>query len=365
MFRSDRVRQQSTRLRKRSPPPLPSISRRALWAAGMLIALGARRSTIGTAPNSGVITAGGAGNTTNELDLVNNSGSPLTVNSVIANNATGTVSISIPGSGTTSFTGANTFTGVLATGANTLVISSASNGGVAVRWGCIERSLQHSARQRFNAEIQRVGLNYRPPVHPHRSRRVSRRLGQRVHQFHEHGRHRLGRCRSAAFLTLTGTSTAANTLASSMTDNGLGATSLTKTGLGTWYLGGTSNFTGPTTVSAGVLAAGVTNAFSPNSTTTVAAGAKLDLNGLANTIGTLSLTGGSVTLGGGTLTPTVITATTLAGSAATSSISGVVPSLSTAPPSSTPLTPTPQHQRSTLSSPPHSPAPPPPTSPAV
>jgi len=54
-------------------------------------------------------------------------------------------------------------------------------------------------------------------------------------------------------LILSGTSTAANTLAANIADNGAGAVSLTKTGAGLWVLSGANAYTGTTTVSAGTL----------------------------------------------------------------------------------------------------------------
>ncbi len=54
-------------------------------------------------------------------------------------------------------------------------------------------------------------------------------------------------------LTLTGSSTAANTLAAALGDNG-GSSSLVKSGAGRWVLTGNHSYTGSTTISAGTLA---------------------------------------------------------------------------------------------------------------
>jgi len=55
-------------------------------------------------------------------------------------------------------------------------------------------------------------------------------------------------------LTLTGTGTAANTLGGAIVDNSAAnQTSLAKTGTGTWALSGSNTYTGPTSVSAGLL----------------------------------------------------------------------------------------------------------------
>lgn len=54
-------------------------------------------------------------------------------------------------------------------------------------------------------------------------------------------------------LTLDGTSTAANTIAGVVSDNGVGVMTLNKTGTGTWILSGENTYTGDTTISAGKL----------------------------------------------------------------------------------------------------------------
>ena len=82
---------------------------------------------------------------------------------------------------------------------------------------------------------------------------------------------------------------------------------ITKTGSGLMLLSGSNNYSGPTTVSAGILRAGSTQAFGNNSAVSLAntSGASLDLNGFSNSLGSLSgggSTGGTVTLGSATLT---------------------------------------------------------------
>jgi autotransporter-associated beta strand protein len=87
-----------------------------------------------------------------------------------------------------------------------------------------------------------------------------------------------------------------------------GSGGITKSGTGTWTLSGSNTYTGPSTVNAGVLQAGVVGAaFGANSAVTLAntAGAALDLNGQSNTIGSLAgggASGGNVTLGAALLT---------------------------------------------------------------
>jgi fibronectin-binding autotransporter adhesin len=86
-----------------------------------------------------------------------------------------------------------------------------------------------------------------------------------------------------------------------------GSGSLTQMGSGTTTLGTANTYTGSTTVSAGVLRAGINNAFGNNSAVVMAnaLGATLDLNNFNVQVGSLTgggTTGGNVTLGMGILT---------------------------------------------------------------
>ncbi len=109
--------------------------------------------------------------------------------------------------------------------------------------------------------------------------------------------------------------TAAGTYSGDMTGTG----ALTKTGAGALTLSGTNTYTGNTTISTGILRAGVNNALSTTTAVTLAntAGASLDLNNFDLTIGSLAgggtTTRGSVTLGSGTLTTGNDSSTSYAG----------------------------------------------------
>ncbi|HEV2508147.1 autotransporter outer membrane beta-barrel domain-containing protein, partial [Bosea sp. (in: a-proteobacteria)] len=92
---------------------------------------------------------------------------------------------------------------------------------------------------------------------------------------------------------------AGNTFSVSQSFSGTG--SLSKAGAGTLVLKGTNSYSGATTVSEGTLRAGAANAFSTNSTFTVASGATLDLASFNQSIGSLA-GAGTVMLGSGTLT---------------------------------------------------------------
>ncbi len=76
-----------------------------------------------------------------------------------------------------------------------------------------------------------------------------------------------------------------------------------KVGTGALTLSGANSYTGSTTVSAGALKAGSTTAFAPNSATTVASGATLDIAGKNTSVGSLA--------GAGTVTNSSVTAATL------------------------------------------------------
>ncbi len=107
----------------------------------------------------------------------------------------------------------------------------------------------------------------------------------------------------AATLTTGGDNT--STAFSGTVQNGTGPLSLTKVGTGTQTLSGTNTYTGPTTVNAGKLLAGSTQAFGVNSATTVNNGGTLDLGGNSNSIGSLA------GVAGGTVQNSTATAATL------------------------------------------------------
>lgn len=86
-----------------------------------------------------------------------------------------------------------------------------------------------------------------------------------------------------------------------------GGGNVSKSGAGTTVLSGNNAYTGTTTVNNGILRAGSNTAFGSNSAVTLAntAGTRIDLNGFAVSVGSLSsggTTGGRVDLNGGTLT---------------------------------------------------------------
>ncbi len=109
---------------------------KTLQTSGIMLASGQAALTIGTAANSGFLTASTAGG---ELVLIdNNSASNLTVNAVIQNNTSASPLAKL-GAGTVVFNGANTYTGVTTVTGGRLTIGSSgtinTSSGVALRGG--------------------------------------------------------------------------------------------------------------------------------------------------------------------------------------------------------------------------------------
>jgi len=119
----------------------------------------------------------------------------------------------------------------------------------------------------------------------------------------------LGNGGADGFIESTSSITNNGTLVYNLTSSGTlgmvisGNGSLVKQSTGTLTLSGANTYTGATTISAGTLALGTSNAIADTSDVSVASGAVLALAGFSDTVG--KLTGpGSVNLGAGTLTTT-------------------------------------------------------------
>jgi fibronectin-binding autotransporter adhesin len=193
----------------------------------------------------------------------------------------GTGGVTKIGTGTQILSGPNTYTGVTTISGGTLSVGTIGNGGVA---GNLGQATNAAANLVFDGgELDYTGATAST------DRNFTINTGK-----------------TATFdiiantLTISGASTATN-----------GA--LTKLGAGTLTLSGANTYTGATTVSGGILKAGVVSvantsgAFGNNSAVTLAnaAGAALDITGFNTQVGSLTgggATGGNVTLGAATLT---------------------------------------------------------------
>ncbi|MCS7091511.1 MAG: autotransporter-associated beta strand repeat-containing protein [Verrucomicrobiota bacterium] len=94
---------------------------------GILVPAQRAGLTIGTAPDAGVVTAGGADHQAGELVFINRSTQPLVVNATIADNGSGPVSLTVSGTGTVSLLGNNAHTGTNYVSGGILNISSDAN----------------------------------------------------------------------------------------------------------------------------------------------------------------------------------------------------------------------------------------------
>jgi len=203
---------------------------------GILTQTGAGALTIGVAANDGVLTAGGGSdNTAGELILNTNAvaGNALTINSVIADNGTGIVTLTKSGGGTLNLNGTNTYTGATyLNGGITNISSNANLGAVATGaslylnnatlalTGTSRIALANGSSAKRNVVIGGSGATFD--------------VGQ-----------------AAAGLEISGIISSAD----------LGSGGLTKTGLGTLTLSGNNTYSGGTTISGGTVALGSNSAF--------------------------------------------------------------------------------------------------------
>lgn len=92
---------------------------------GILAAPGAGALTIGASGNAGTLTAGGSDNTTGEIIVT--SATSVTVNSVIADNGTGAVSLTKSGAGVLTLAAGNTYSGGTYVNSGTLILSAGTD----------------------------------------------------------------------------------------------------------------------------------------------------------------------------------------------------------------------------------------------
>ena len=231
--------------------------------------LGASHSdTVGTVTvdGGGSITGTGTSTltTTGTFEMKSGSASAILAGAVALNKTT---------SGTVTLSGANTYTGVTTISAGTLSVGTIGNGGTAGNLGAATNVASNLVFD--GGTLQYTGATAST------DRNFTINAGQ-----------------TATFdittntLTLSGTSTATS-----------GA--LTKIGAGTLILSGANAYTGLTTITAGTLAEGVSNAISTGGVTVNGATAVFDLGAShSDTVGTVTVDGGGSITGTGTSTLT-------------------------------------------------------------
>lgn len=171
---------------------------------------------------------------------------------LIGDNGADPVSLTKYGTGNWVLTAAHTYTGPTKLDAGTLTVSTLSNGGSPSNLGASSNSaanlvfrggtLRYTGNAASTDRLFSVGV----------SGATLDASGTGALVFSNTGPVAFNGQNGARTLTLTGTSTAGNTLAAQIGDNN-GATSLTKSGNGTWVLSAANSFSGGTTLAGGTL----------------------------------------------------------------------------------------------------------------
>ena len=289
-------------------------------AGGATFDLNGFSDSVGSLAGAGNVTNSGVGAAT----LTSGGNNTSTAFSGVASDGSGALGLTKTGSGTLTLSGTNTYTGVTALSVGVLHLqSSAALGGTA-----------GGTTVAANAaiEIDGSGLLIPEPITSLSGTGVAGAgaLRNLANDNTWSGNITLG----AAGATITsdgGTFTLSGSLtgtaAKSPTVGGLGNTTisgviagtatLTKTGGGTLTLSGVNIYTGATTINAGTLTLGITNATGASGALMVAGGT-FDLNGFSDTIGSLAGAGNvtSSAAGAVTLTTSNGTSTTFSGVAA-------------------------------------------------
>lgn len=222
--------------------------------------------TLGGLNTSGTNTFSGSVTLNKSVTLTAEPGGEVLFSNVISGTGFGVTKI---GAGTVRFSGANTYTGLTTINAGTLAYGASNviaTGGVTIDGSAAVLDLGASRTD----TVGQIILN------------------------------------NGGAITGSGTSTLSSTasfdLRSGVVTIALGgAVALTKTTAGTVTLSGVNTYTGPTTISEGLLQLGVASSLPSVSAVTVAGGATLHLGGFNQTMGSLA-GAGTVVLGSGTLT---------------------------------------------------------------
>jgi fibronectin-binding autotransporter adhesin len=249
-----------------------------------------------TNSSSNLFTVSGAVNTNTNGLTINGTG-----NTTISGIVSSTGPLTKSGSGTLTLSGINTYIGITTVTGGILSINLLGNGGSNSGLGAVTNvatnlvlnggTLQYTGATISADRLFSVGT----------SGATLDASGTGAVSFTNTGTIGFNGQTGTRTLTLTGTNTGNNTLATVVADN-TGATSLVKSGTGTWLISGTNTFTGTTTINAGTLkvagssgtALGSTSSITVNAGGTLMLGASNQINDSAG----ITLHGGTFASGG-------------------------------------------------------------------
>ena len=271
--------------------------------------------TVNNTANTTLTTINLSNSTTVGANVLNIAGSGnVSVTGLVANGTATSAGLTYSGTGTLTLgNAANTYTGTTKISSGTISIGTLANGGV-------NSSIGASAVAASNLVLDGGTLKYSGAVaSTDRLFNVTAAggtidaSGSGALTFSSTGSMGFGSSPGTRTLTLTGTSTNANTLNTTLTDAySAYATSIAKTGAGTWALNNAANtYTGGTTISGGKLISSVAGSLGNTSgTLAINGGGTLDINNVAQTVGVTTLgtvgtsTGSTIQSTGGTKTLT-------------------------------------------------------------
>jgi len=202
----------------------------------------------------------------------------------VIRNSTGTAGITKTGVGELYLTAANTFNGVVTVNQGMLSVAVLANGGAASGLGTSSNAaanvlLANGTTLKYTGGAVSTNRSFTiNGTNPGDSASLDA-SGTGAINFTSTSSPAYGTTAQTRTLILTGTSTFTNTLAANIADNGTGAVSVTKTGAGLWVLSGTNSYTGPTTLSAGTLSAGLTANLGGSASNLVFNGGTLQVTG--------------------------------------------------------------------------------------
>ncbi len=290
-------------------------------ASGAILGLNNFNETIGSLAGAGTVTNGGAATRTL---TTGSDGTSTAFSGVIQNGAAGSINLTKAGAGTFTLSGDNTYTGTTTISAGALQIGNGGTTGSVAGLSIIDSSalvFNRANALSYGGVISGVGTVTQAGTG------TTTLTGANTYT---------GATTISAGALQIGNGGATGSIAGlSIVDNGAlvfnrtgvavtyggvvsGTGTLTQAGTNTLTLSGSNTYTGATTVSAGTLQAGATNALAQTSAYTVASGAILALNNFDEIIG--SLAGAGTVTNGGAAARTLTTG----GDATSTAFSGVI-----------------------------------------